>query len=253
MDANESGGASTDPAGSHADTGASTGAGDAGPGSEEPGSESGGLASRAAGAVESARSTLASGTGSARSTVASGTEAARSTLTSLASGTDAAKEKLAAGTDTAKEKLVAGVEAVRSNPITGTVTGPDPTGQVAQAAKGALAALPPRYAALGLSLLNEGAGQYYNGQRGKAAAFAAAGLLLSTASGMATWLPRDIVGLPGVRLGPRHPRPLLVAAWGALYTYGLWDAWSSAQEQRPASPAAPAESAAPDASEQAGA
>ncbi len=212
-------------------------------GDESDAESSGGITSRAAGAV-----------GAARSTLAAGTEAARSTLGSVTSGGDSAKDLITAGTEGAKEKIAAGVEAVRSNPVTGAVTGPDPTGEIARATKGAFAALPARYAALGLSLLNEGAGQYYNGQRGKAAAFAIAGLALSSASGMSTWLPRDIVGPPGFRIGPRHPRPLLVAVWGALYTYGLWDAWSNAPEQRPATGADPSGTpAAPEAGEQAGA
>jgi len=202
------------------------------------GEESAGWASRAVGAVESAISSvtagtgvakekLASGTEAARSTLASGTEAARATITSITPKVESARSTIASGTGAAKEKLAAGVEVAKSSPL----AGPDPTGQVTRAAKGALASLPPRYAALGLSFLNEGAGQYYNGQRGKAGAFAAAGLLLSVAGGMETWLPRDIIGLPGIRLGPRRPRPLLVAAWGALYTYGLWDAWTNAADE----------------------
>ncbi|MDQ3514817.1 MAG: apolipoprotein A1/A4/E family protein, partial [Chloroflexota bacterium] len=264
--------ASGDPATAHAmDASGAVASGESGDESDE--GATGGLARRAAGAVESVRSTLASGGDTAKEKLAAGTDAARATLASgggaakekiaagiesarstLGPGGEPAKDTIAAGADAAKAKVAAGVEAVRSSPITGTVTGPDPTGQVARAAKDALATLPPRYAALGLSLLNEGAGQYYNGQRGKAAAFAAAGLVLSTASGMATWLPRDIIGLPGFRLGPRHPRPLLIAAWGALYTYGLWDAWSNAPEGRPATEGDPSSApAAPEAEDQAGA
>ena len=48
---------------------------------------------------------------------------------------------------------------------------------------------------LALSAVLEGLGQAYNRQPAKAVAFCAAGLGLSTASGLNTWLVRNVLGL----------------------------------------------------------
>lgn len=91
-------------------------------------------------------------------------------------------------------------------------------------------ALSPRTIAVGLSALNEGLGQAYNGQYTKAGRFAVIGTVLSSLTGIHTWTLRDIFGL-NVRLG-RKPRPFFILLWLASYGYNLWDAWTNAPEDR---------------------
>jgi hypothetical protein len=93
-----------------------------------------------------------------------------------------------------------------------------------------LDALSPRMIAVGLSALNEGLGQAYNGQYTKAGRFAVIGALLSSLSGIHTWTLRDILGL-NVRFG-RKPRPFFVLLWLGTYLYNLWDAWTNAPRDR---------------------
>jgi hypothetical protein len=62
----------------------------------------------------------------------------------------------------------------------------------------------------------------------KAAGLAVAGLGLSTASGLNTWLIRKIPGAKHVTIGTERIRPWLLAAWAATYTLSLWDAWTGA-------------------------
>ena len=91
-----------------------------------------------------------------------------------------------------------------------------------------VSALSPRTLAVGLSALNEGLGQAYNGQYTKAGRFAVTGLVLSSLSGINTWLLRDVLGL-NVRFG-RKPRPFFILLWAATYVYNLWDAWTNAPD-----------------------
>lgn len=84
--------------------------------------------------------------------------------------------------------------------------------------------------AVGLSSLVEGFGQAYNRQPAKAVAFGVAGLTLSTASGLNTWLVRNLLGMKGTRIGPDRVRPGLLALWAATFALNLADAWRSAQQ-----------------------
>jgi hypothetical protein len=87
---------------------------------------------------------------------------------------------------------------------------------------------PQRLAPVALSALLEGLGQAYNRQPVKAAGLAVAGLGLSTASGLNTWLIRKVPGAKHVTIGTERIRPWLLAAWAATYTLSLWDAWTGA-------------------------
>ncbi len=90
------------------------------------------------------------------------------------------------------------------------------------------APLSQRLVPVALSALLEGLGQAYNRQPVKAAGLVVAGLGLSTASGLNTWLIRRVFGAKGVTIGPERIRPWLLAAWAATYAFGLWDAWVGA-------------------------
>ncbi len=81
-----------------------------------------------------------------------------------------------------------------------------------------------------LSALLEGLGQAYNRQPVKAAGLVVAGLGLSTASGLNTWLIRRVFGARGVTIGTERIRPWLLVAWAATYAFGLWDAWTGASK-----------------------
>lgn len=83
--------------------------------------------------------------------------------------------------------------------------------------------------AVGLSSLVEGFGQAYNRQPAKAVAFGVTGLALSTASGLNTWLVRNVLRLEGTRIGPEQVRPGLLALWAATFILNLLDAWQSAR------------------------
>lgn len=85
-----------------------------------------------------------------------------------------------------------------------------------------------RLVPVALSALLEGVGQAYNRQPAKAAALVVAGLGLSTASGLNTWLARRVFGAERMTIGTDRLRPGLVAAWAATYAFGLWDAWAGA-------------------------
>jgi hypothetical protein len=86
-----------------------------------------------------------------------------------------------------------------------------------------------RAIAVALSAMVEGLGQAYNRQPVKAAALAAAGLGLSTASGLNTWLARRVFGAKGMTIGSERIRPGLLALWAACYACNLWDAWANAE------------------------
>src|SRR5688500_7572896 len=86
--------------------------------------------------------------------------------------------------------------------------------------------------AVGLSALAEGLGQAYNRQPAKAAALLVAGLILSTASGLNTWLVRNVLGLKGMSIGPDRVTPPLLGAWAANYAFNLVDAWRNARKGR---------------------
>ena len=79
-----------------------------------------------------------------------------------------------------------------------------------------------------LSALVEGLGQAYNRQPAKAAGLLVAGLGLSTASGLNTWLARRVFPAKQVTIGAERIRPVLLVAWAATYAFNLWDAWASA-------------------------
>ena len=64
----------------------------------------------------------------------------------------------------------------------------------------------------------------------KAAVLAVAGLGLSTASGLNTWLIRKVPGAKHMTIGAERIRPWLLAAWTATYTLSLWDAWNGVSE-----------------------
>src|SRR5918998_2044825 len=90
------------------------------------------------------------------------------------------------------------------------------------------APVPQRLVPVALSALLEGLGQAYNRQPVKAVGFAVAGLGLSTASGLNTWLIRRVFGAKGVTIGSERIRPWLLAGWAVTYAFGLWDAWVGA-------------------------
>jgi len=83
--------------------------------------------------------------------------------------------------------------------------------------------------ALGLSSIVEGFGQAYNREPVKAVVFGVTGLTLSTASGLNTWLVRNLLGMKGTRIGPEEVRPSLLLLWGATFALNLIDAWQSAK------------------------
>ena len=92
---------------------------------------------------------------------------------------------------------------------------------------------PPRTSAavaVGLSSIVEGFGQAYNRQPAKAVAFGVTGLALSTASGLNTWLVRNVLGMKGTRIGPDRVQPGLLALWAATFALNLIDAWRSSQQ-----------------------
>jgi hypothetical protein len=86
--------------------------------------------------------------------------------------------------------------------------------------------VPQRLVSVALSALLEGLGQAYNRQPAKATGLVIAGLGLSTASGLNTWLIRKIPAAKHVTIGTERIRPWLLAAWAATYTVSLWDAWT---------------------------
>ena len=90
--------------------------------------------------------------------------------------------------------------------------------------------LPQRLVPVALSALMEGLGQAYNRQPVKAAGMVVAGLGLSTASGLNTWLMRRVFGATGVTIGSERIRPWLLAGWAATYAFSLWDAWAGSAE-----------------------
>jgi hypothetical protein len=90
--------------------------------------------------------------------------------------------------------------------------------------------LPQRLVPVVPSALLEGLGQAYNRQPLKAAGLVIAGLGLSTASGLNTWLIRKVPGAKHVTIGTEQIRPWLLAAWAATYTLSLWDAWTGVSE-----------------------
>lgn len=83
--------------------------------------------------------------------------------------------------------------------------------------------------AVALSSLVEGFGQAYNREPVKAVAFGVTGLTLSTASGLNTWLVRNVLGMKGTRIGPEEVRPGLLLLWMATFALNLVDAWQSAR------------------------
>lgn len=87
--------------------------------------------------------------------------------------------------------------------------------------------------ALILSSLLEGFGQAYNRQPLKAAAFGATGLTLSTASGLNTWIARNVLRRRGTQIGPERVHPVLLALWAATYGVNLLDAWRTARAHAP--------------------
>jgi hypothetical protein len=91
--------------------------------------------------------------------------------------------------------------------------------------------LPQRLVPVALSALVEGLGQAYNRQPVKAAGLVVAGLGLSTASGLNTWLIRRVFGAKSVTIGSERIRPWLLAGWAATYAFGLWDAWAGSVER----------------------
>ncbi|MBW3633752.1 MAG: hypothetical protein KY456_12075 [Chloroflexi bacterium] len=86
----------------------------------------------------------------------------------------------------------------------------------------------PRLIPVALSALLEGLGQAYNRQPVKSAGLVAAGLGLSTASGLNTWLMRRVFRAKSVTIGTERIRPWLLAAWAVTYAFSLWDAWAGA-------------------------
>ena len=102
-----------------------------------------------------------------------------------------------------------------------------------QATLGRTAGVTPRnLVPVALSALMEGLGQAYNRQPVKAAGLVVAGLTLSTASGLNTWLMRRVFHAEGVTIGTERIRPWLLAAWAVTYAFGLWDAWTGANTKR---------------------
>ena len=86
----------------------------------------------------------------------------------------------------------------------------------------------PRLIPVALSALLEGLGPAYNRQPLKAVSLAVAGLGLSTASGLNTWLMRRVFRAKSVTIGTERIRPWLLAAWAVTYAFSLWDAWAGA-------------------------
>ena len=84
--------------------------------------------------------------------------------------------------------------------------------------------------AVGLSSIVEGFGQAYNRQPAKAVVFGVTGLALSTASGLNTWIVRNVLGMKETRIGPDRVQPLLLALWAATFALNLIDAWRSGQQ-----------------------
>ena len=80
-----------------------------------------------------------------------------------------------------------------------------------------------------LSAAMEGLGQAYNRQPVKALGFVAAGLTLSTASGLNTWLVRNVFRVRHARLGPAEVKPALLGLWAATFALNLVDAWRGAR------------------------
>ena len=89
-----------------------------------------------------------------------------------------------------------------------------------------------RLVPVALSALMEGLGQAYNRQPVKAVGLVVAGLGLSTASGLNTWLIRRVFGVKGVTIGSERIRPWLLAGWAATYAFSLWDAWIGAAKPK---------------------
>lgn len=83
--------------------------------------------------------------------------------------------------------------------------------------------------AVALSSVVEGFGQAYNRQPAKAVAFGVTGLALSTASGLNTWLVRNVLRMKETRIGPEQVRPELLGLWAATFILNLLDAWHSAK------------------------
>ena len=75
----------------------------------------------------------------------------------------------------------------------------------------------------------EGLGQAFNGQPVKATVMVVTGLSLSTASGLNTWLARNVFGAKNVSIGSERIRPLLLAAWAGMHAFSLWDAYAGAE------------------------
>lgn len=86
-------------------------------------------------------------------------------------------------------------------------------------------------AALGLSAAMEGFGQAYNRQPIKAGVFLLCGLTLSTASGLNTWIVRNVLGMRTTRIGPERLNLRLLAMWTATYALSLVDAWRTARRR----------------------
>jgi hypothetical protein len=108
-------------------------------------------------------------------------------------------------------------------------TGEQPVGSNTEATRDQSAAFPWQHLVpVALSALLEGLGQAYNRQPVKAAGMVVAGLGLSTASGLNTWLIRRMFGAKDVTIGSERIRPWLLAGWAATYAFGLWDAWVGA-------------------------
>jgi hypothetical protein len=94
------------------------------------------------------------------------------------------------------------------------------------------APMPQRLVPVALSTLMEGLGQAYNRQPVKAAGLVVAGLGLSTASGLNTWLIRRVFGVKSVTIGSERIRPWLLAGWVVTYAFSLWDAWIGAAKPK---------------------
>lgn len=85
--------------------------------------------------------------------------------------------------------------------------------------------------AVGLSAAMEGFGQAYNQQPLKAGAFFLAGITFSTASGLNTWIARNVLQL-NTRIGPERINVPLLALWAATYGLNLVDAWRTAKKRK---------------------
>ena len=82
--------------------------------------------------------------------------------------------------------------------------------------------------AAGLSAVMEGFGQAYNRQPAKAIVFFTAGMGFSTASGLNTWIVRNVFGLKKTRIGPEQVNPFLLGLWAVTYALNVADAWRTA-------------------------